>query len=320
MWVQRMVAPGRLAAGEVADLDERELAPGAVLLRTEAGGICGSDGPKFRGTKGARLGPDGEFRAGPPGFPLHEVVGEVVASRHPEARPGDRVVGWASESDGLAEFVVTDGDRLWAYDHGLDPCAAVLIQSLACVLYPLERLPVRGVSVTVLGLGPIGLLFAHAVRALGAATVTGVDPVDRSAVAPAFGLDRVLCTTSGNWAATVASRPDVVIEAVGHQVSTLQHAIDGCAPSGIIQYFGIPDDDHYPLDMERLMRKNLTLAGGITRDHRRMLARADEYLRAHPALYGDLVTHVLPVDRCQEAFDLATTPATARRKVLLTMR
>jgi L-iditol 2-dehydrogenase len=322
MWAQRLAAPAQFAAAEVPSPAAHDLADGQVLLRVLAGGICGSDTPKFRGHKGANIGADGVFQPGVPGFPMHEVAGEVVASRHGEVTLGSRVVGWAARSDAIAEYVVTDGEQVNTYAPSLDPETAVLIQSIACVLYPVRQLPVAGARVTVLGLGPIGLLFAHLLKDAGARSVTGIDLVDRSDVAGAFGLDETVRTTSGNWARTVSAegRPDLVVEAVGHQTSTLQHAIDGVAPGGRILYFGIPDDDFYPLDMERLMRKNLTLIGGVTRRRREMLAEADAYLKRNPGLYGDLVTDVRPADRVQEAFDRAVTPAGDRRKVIVTMR
>ncbi|PRC52372.1 alcohol dehydrogenase, partial [Mycobacterium sp. ITM-2017-0098] len=75
------------------------------------------------------------------GFPIHEIVGEVIASRHPAHSCGDRVVGWASGFDGLMEEVVADGDGLAAYEASLSPAHAVALQPLACVLYAAEHLP-----------------------------------------------------------------------------------------------------------------------------------------------------------------------------------
>ena len=51
MWAQQIVAPSRLSLTMVPDVEDSDLYPGAVLLRMLAGGICGSDGPKFRGEK-----------------------------------------------------------------------------------------------------------------------------------------------------------------------------------------------------------------------------------------------------------------------------
>lgn len=319
MWAQRMRAPGVFETVDVAPPGEADLPDGAVLLRTLAGGICGSDVPKVKGAKGARLGPRGEFLPGRPGFPMHEVVGEVAASRHPEAEPGARVVGWATASDAIAEYVITDGAQVHPYDPRFEPRAAVLIQSLACVIYALDRVPVAGLDVVVLGVGPIGAMFAHVAKDAGARRVTGVDPVDRSDLPPVLGFDETLAATAAGWAAGVGERdrPQVVIEAVGHQVGTLADAVSGAAPGGTILYFGIPDDDVYPLNMESLMRKNLALVGGVTRDRRRSLARADAYLQKHPDLYGALVTHEFDRGTVQQAFDTAVRASADRLKVVL---
>ena len=101
------------------------------------------------------------------------------------------VVGWASGFDGLMEQVVADGDGLASYDQALRPEHAVALQPLACVLYAVEQLPdLTGRHVAVLGQGSIGLLFSHVAKAAGAAQVTGVDPVDRTDIGPAFGVDK----------------------------------------------------------------------------------------------------------------------------------
>jgi threonine dehydrogenase-like Zn-dependent dehydrogenase len=249
------------------------------------------------------------------------VAGEVVASRHRDVEIGTRVAGWAARSDAIAEYVVTDGEQVNVYDRQFEPCAAVLIQSLACVIYALERVPVSGKDVVILGVGPIGALFAHVAKDAGARRVTGIDPVDRSRLPSVLGFDETLSTTSGNWARQVAARerPHLVIEAVGHQVSTLEHAVSGVALGGTILYFGIPDDDIYPLNMESLMRKNLALVGGITRDRRRSLARADVYLKKHRDLYDAVVTHEFGRDSVQRAFDVAAQASADRMKVVLSL-
>ncbi len=325
MWAQRLCAPGRFEGVEVPAPAPGDLRPGQVLLRTLAGAVCGSDAPRFRGHKDLPLAPDGTFLPGRPGFPMHEVVGEVVASRHHEVAVGERVVGWAAGCDAIAEYVVTEGAQVNGYDPAREPWQAVLIQSLACVLYAVEQVAVAGVRVAVVGLGPIGLLFGHVLKNAGAARVVGIDPVDRGAVGAHFGLDSVVAATSGAWSEALAvraseeHRPELVVEAVGHQVSTLRHAIEAVAVGGRVLYFGIPDDDVYPLDMERLMRKNLTLTGGVTRRRREMLALADRYLGEHPDLVDTLVSAVHPVERVQQAFGTACVAAPERLKVVVTM-
>ena len=59
------------------------------------------------------------------------------------------------------------------------------------MLYAVERLPdLTGRHVAVLGQGSIGLLFSYVAKTAGAAQVTGVDPVDRDDIGPAFGWTR----------------------------------------------------------------------------------------------------------------------------------
>ncbi|KUH99079.1 zinc-binding dehydrogenase [Mycobacterium sp. IS-3022] len=320
MWAYRLVAPYTLERADIAEPTPESLGDRQVLLRFEAAGVCGSDLPPFRGVRGKIPGDRGPSAAEMPGFPIHEVVGEVVASRHRSHGVGSRVVGWASGFDGLMQFVVADGDGLASYDHSLSPQHAVALQPLACVLYAIEQLPkLKGLHVAVIGQGSIGLLFSYAAKAFGARRVTGVDPVDRDAVAKEFGVDTIVRATSDRWVSHLepGDRPDVVIEAVGHQVATLSHAVEAAAPGGTVFYFGVPDDDSYPINMRTMLRNNLTLKSGVTLDRRRMLTAADEFARRHRDLLPAYVTHTFGVDDVQAAFELACRPAPDRVKIAI---
>src|SRR5262249_45719804 len=148
---------------------------------------------------------------------------------------------------------------------------------LACVLYACEQLPdLAGKHVAVIGQGSIGLLFSYVAKAAGARRVTGVDPVDREKLGPTFGVDHMVRATSDRWVSQLApgDPADVVIEAVGHQVATLGHAIEAAAPGGTVFYFGVADDDSYPINLRLMLRNNLTLKSGVTLDRRRMLEQA----------------------------------------------
>ncbi|KWX64255.1 zinc-binding dehydrogenase [Mycobacterium sp. NAZ190054] len=320
MWAYRLVAPYTFEKIAVPQRSPDSIDDGQVLLRFLAAGICGSDLPGFRGAKGRLPGDTGACAAEMDGFPIHEIAGEVIASRHPAHRAGDRVVGWASGFDGLMEQVVADGDGLVAYDASLSPAHAVALQPLACVLYAVEQLPdLRGRHVAVLGQGSIGLLFSYAAKAAGAAHVTGVDPVDRAGIGPAFGVDTVVRATSDRWVShlTPDARPDIVIEAVGHQVATLSHAVEAAAFGGTIFYFGVPDDDSYPISMRTMLRNNLTLKSGVTIERRRVLAKADGFARDHPGLLERYLTHTFGVDEVPAAFDLASRPVPGRIKIAI---
>ncbi|HEY2793423.1 MAG TPA: zinc-binding dehydrogenase, partial [Micromonosporaceae bacterium] len=202
----------------------------------------------------------------------------------------------------------------------LDDVAAVVAQPIATVLSALDRLPsVAGRHAAVIGLGPLGLLIAHALKARGAAIVTGVDRVDRRDVGARFGLDRVVWDASHHWATTIDDddRPDLIVEAVGHQVATLNDAIEAARVGADLYAFGVPDSTHYPIAFQRFFRKLLHLHGGNIQDWKRYLAEAEKYLIDHPDLPRDYVTDVFPVDRAQEAFESAVRPAVGRLKVAL---
>jgi L-iditol 2-dehydrogenase len=320
VWSYRMVAPYLFERTTLPDKTPESLADGQVLLRFLAAGICGSDLPAFRGERGRLPGDDGPSAAEKEGFPIHEVVGEVIASRHPDHRIGDRVVGWASGFDGLMERVVSDGNGLAPYDPVLTPAQAVSLQPLACVLYACEQLPdLVGRHVAIIGQGSIGLLFSYVAKAAGARRVTGVDPIDRRGAATVFGVDDAVRATSDRWVSQLAAgdRADVVIEAVGHQVATLGHAIDAAAPGGTVFYFGVADDDTYPISMRSMLRNNLTLKSGVTQDRRRVLELADKFVADHPGLLGSYLTHTFAVDEVQGAFELACRPDPERIKIAI---
>ena len=319
MWSYRLVAPYTFERTSLPDKTSDDLADGQVLLRFLAAGICGSDVPAFCGVRGKIPGDRGTSAAEMDGFPIHEVVGEVIASRHPDHRAGDHVVGWASGFDGLMEQVVTDGSGLAPYDPALDPQHAVGLQPLACVLYALEQLEIDGRHVAVIGLGSIGLLFAYAAKTSGARHVAGIDPVDRDVLGKDFGVDTVVRATSDRWLSHLApgDRPDVVIEAVGHQVATLNHAVRAAAFGGTVFYFGVPDDDSYPISMRTMLRNNLTLKSGVTLDRRRVLQGADSFAREHPELLANYLTHTFTVNEVQSAFELACRPTPERVKIAI---
>jgi L-iditol 2-dehydrogenase len=108
-----------------------------------------------------------------------------------------------------------------------------------------------------------------------------------------------------------------VIEAVGHQVATLGHAVEATAPGGTVFYFGVPDDDSYPISMRTMLRNNLTLKSGVTLDRRRVLAWASEFAQDYPELLPAYVTHTYGIDGVQEAFDLACRPVPERVKIAI---
>ena len=313
MWAQRLIGPRKFEWVSIPQPSADSLREGDVLIKLGAAGICGSDLPLFLGYAAVDGSTDG--------MPIHEIVGEVVASKSAGFKPGQRVVGLHEGRAGLQEFV-TNGERfLHVMNNELDDVRATVIQPVATVLNGLARLPkIEGKRAAVIGLGPIGMIFTHALKSFGAKTVVGIDMVDRSDLASRYGIDQLVTTTSRLWQKTLkdGDRPEIVVEAVGHQQLTIFDAVDAIAPKGHLLAFGIPKDEVYAFAYLKFFRKDGTLHVGITREWSHFLAEAEKYVLANRQLFSDYVTNVFPVKAAEDAFNLSIRPSPGRLKVVMT--
>lgn len=310
MWAFRQPAPYELDRIEVPAPGSPS--PGEVLVRYRVGGICGSDLPAFSGVRNLE-----NPHTGTVGAPLHEIVGEVVLSASDRLRVGDRVVGTAWPA-GLQELVTIPDENLHALTPELPDLEAIVAQPLATVLCALDRVgDLTGTRAAVLGLGPMGMLFAVVLRSRGV-HVTGVDRVDRSTVASVFGIDSLVTAETHEWAYSSlnSDRPDLVIDAIGHSQEVLDDCVEAVGPHGSIFAFGLPEE-HYVLPMRRFFRKNLTLRGGVTWNWPDHLAAAERFLLGRRDLAPAYVTDTYRLDDVREAFLSALRPAAGRLKIAL---
>ena len=307
-WAYRLVSPATLKRVEVAipmDLEGEE-----VEVELLAAGICGTDILNFK--RGPGL--EGSL----PGFPIHECVG--VVCRDPQrALEGQLVLAIPKEHSGLKGKYLASRDHChrlgqdWLGNHD-QLTIATLVQPLATVLFALDRCgDLHGKTVVIVGTGPIGLLFGLAARARGARQVIGVDPRFTVSNVGTFGFDDIV-EESG---VLPASSFDLCIEAVGDQEATLVTALKLCCRDGVVLAFGVPSNDHYQLPFFELFRKRITLIASVRPEWSRYLPIAEEFIRLQYEAVSALVSHVLPISRTQEGFDLVASSAPARRKVVL---
>ena len=248
----RVVVPPRRAVHVRAhraarDPSPESLADGQVLLQFLAAGVCGSDLPGFRGTQGTTARRHRRQRRRDARLPDPRDRGR---GRSPAVTPsiarGDRVVGWASGFDGLMDrWSPTETDWRPTTPRSHRNSRSVCNRWRACSTRSSSCRDLAGRHVAVIGQGSIGLLFSLRGQGRGSRHVTGVDPVDRDALGPRSA-STPWCArpaTAGSAISTPADKPDVVIEAVGHQVATLGHAVEAAAFGGTVFYFGVPDDD-----------------------------------------------------------------------------
>lgn len=215
----------------LADVPEPLPAPGEVLIRVEAGGICGTDRHLFKG----------EFPCTPPVTLCHEFSGIVVAANGSALAEGTRVTVDPNIACGTCGFCLRGRPNLCARnvaiglgrDGGFAPLAAVpahraiplpadldplhgaLAEPLACTLHGIDiGAPKPGERAIVIGGGVIGLLALQLCAAAGAEVLL----LTRNAAKRRLAEDLGAVATAPTPEAALAHWPegaDVVVECAG---------------------------------------------------------------------------------------------------------
>jgi threonine dehydrogenase-like Zn-dependent dehydrogenase len=145
----------------------------------------------------------------------------------------------------------------------------------------------------------------------GAARIVGIDPLEqRCRVALGMGANE--CLTARSLEVLHEARqfpekwdpPDICIEAVGHQMDTLNDCLALVKYRGTVLAFGVPDQPVYALEYETFFRKNTRLVACVTPNWSEYLAISrDIFLAARDELEA-LVTHRFPIREAARAFTL----------------
>lgn len=310
-------------------LEERPLpkiGEGELLLKVRATGICGTDLMEwYRTQKGPRvLG--------------HEMTGEVVESKSPKFKSGQRV--FAShhvpcnrckfclednhtacetlhrgnyEPGGFSEFVrvprLNVEHGTYGLPEGMSYEAGTMIEPLACAIRGQRVIGVKpGQTVLILGCGISGLLNLRVAKHLGARVVaTDLHPF-RLEKAKASGADEVL--KAGEPLPFKAERVIVCAGALG----AVRQAFEGVARKGVVLLFAIPSVN-VELPTLDFWRNEVTVTssyGAAPRDLEESLA----LLRDGKIDVSDLITHRLPLEEIQKGFDLAAAAGPVLKVVL----
>jgi L-iditol 2-dehydrogenase len=310
-----LVAPGRV---EVRDVPIPQPGPGEVLLRIDLALAGGTDRKAFaRGHPQIPMpGPFGHryagtvvaLGAGAPSF----AVGQAVMGVHsapcrscPLCRKGrehlcpdvmrEKVLGAFGQYLCIPAPVAEQ--NLYARPEHLPVEHALFLEPLACIVHGLELIDWRGVErVLVLGLGPMGLLFAqllpHYTRAYLAGTGRQNLP-DRLALAREVGLDPL--------PEPAAAEPfDCVIECTG-QLDGWHQAFALAGPGGQVLLFGgVPRGTEFCADTYRLHYEEVRVLGSFHFSPRNV-ARARDHLLAGGLRLDALITGRVPLDGLAEA-------------------
>jgi 2-desacetyl-2-hydroxyethyl bacteriochlorophyllide A dehydrogenase len=206
-----------------------------------------------------------------------------------------------------ADYLVTLAQGVRVLPRGVSLRAAALTEPLGVALYGTRRARVGpGDRVLVLGAGPIGLLALQACRAAGAREVWQADlRPERRALADRLGAAGTLDVGREDLTAALARTgvvPDVVLECSGSPTA-FAAALRAVRPGGRVGVLGYYSDELVAIRPSDIMIRDLEVIGAVcptgTWD------QAIELLAAGRVDTEALITHVLPLERFDEAYRLA---------------
>ena len=329
---------------ELREVDVPEVPNDSVLLRVGAVGICGSEVHQYLN--------EHSWAVNIPVILGHEFAGEIeqVGVNVTEYAPGDRVVsetaasicgrcalcrsgryhlcperkGFGYGRDGaMTQRIDVPARCLHRVPDGLPLDQAAMCEP-CCVAYHATAIHADikpGMSVAVLGCGPIGLLCAQVAKLCGAnpLVMTGLSvDASRLALAREHWVDQAIAVDRDDLRAAVTRFGDgmgfdVVIDAVGANAG-LRDAVDIVRPAGRIVKVGWgPGAMNFSLDP--LVQKAVTLQGSFSH-HWLLWERVLHMLATRQLEVDPIITARLPIDRWREGFE-AMHQSEAIKAVLL---
>lgn len=325
----KAIAKTQTAPGiEIIETDEPSLRPGTVKVRIEQGSVCGTDLHIYQWDSWSAS------RIKPPRIIGHEFCGVIVETG--EGVPPDRIGQFiASESHivcgkcrqclaGKGHVCINTRILGVDVDGGFAPCAVIpaenahvvpesvprsvasMMDALGNAVHTVMAGEVEGKSILITGLGPIGLFSVAICRALGARRVIGTEISDyRKNIAEALGIDGIadplkedpseaLCRFEPNGF-------DATLEMSGRS-SSLSLAIKHTAPGGRISLLGIFPQAIDSLDLNEVIFKGIELQGIVGRRLPQTWTQMNWLLVEKGLDIGPVITHEMPFERCDEAF------------------
>lgn len=293
---------------EMVDVPEPEPAEGQIVVKLEAGAVCGSDLPYFIMDRHHPAVATATLPL-PPLYSLHELVGYVARSRSPRLREGDRVLALPYEQQGLGEYFLSEPGNAVPIPAG--PAERlVLAQPLGTLVHACLKLPnLLGQTAVVLGQGPIGQLFNALLRRMGVLRIIAVDLLpERLEVSPQMGATHTLLGPETEVVPAVldltgGQGADLVVEAVGC-AETLNESIAMLRRNGTLLSFGVPHTANYEVRYRELFRREGRVITSVGPDVQREFPIAVELIASGAIDVTPIITHRFPLAQAPEAFQL----------------
>jgi L-iditol 2-dehydrogenase len=297
---------------------------GETLVHITSVGICGSDlhwfsdagigdvrlekplvlGHEFAGVivngpqKGVRVAVD-------PAIPCNQC--EFCLQGNPNLCPNIRFAGHGSQDGALCEYVAWPTVLLHPLPSTFSDADGAMLEPLGVAIHSLDLGNIKvGMTVGILGAGPIGLLILQLVRLGSAKAVFVTDKLPhRLDAARSLGATETMLAgneVSDILTATGGRGVDMVFEVAGEN-EAVEAAMAVVKPGGRVILAGIPADDRTSFSASTARRKGLTIK--LVRRMKYTYPRAIQLVEGGQVDVRSLVTQRFPLEQSQRAFSVA---------------
>ena len=271
---------------DICEVVRPEVAPGKILVKIAASGVCHTDLHAAEG--------DWPVKPQPPFIPGHEGVGTVAAvgAGVTSVKEGDRVGvpwlhtacghcrhcvgGWEtlchdqqntgySVNGGFADYVLADPNYVGHLPDGLAfaPAAPVLCAGVTVYKGLKETEAKPGQTVVIIGIGGLGHMAVQYAKAMGMHVIAVDISEEKLALARALGADMTLDARTGDVAAEVqkgGGAEGVLVTAVSPK--SFSQGFGMLARGGTMSLVGLPPGD-FPLPIFDTVLNRKTVRGSI---------------------------------------------------------
>ena len=251
---------------------------------------------------------------------INQCTGRAERRKEFEAawKPGELAKPIGGFESQMAQYLTIQENKLTVVDPAI-PCErAAVTEPVSCVIHGVNRSRLAtGEVAVIIGAGIMGLLHVQIAKLKGATVIMSEPDAARREKALAAGADFVVDPTAEDLKTFVEAHSygrggaDVVFSTVPHS-SLFEQGMGVLARAGrIVAYSSQHPDVPVSVSIGQIHSREIEIIGTMGSN------REETYLATQLIARGyintDLVIdHVLPAERCQEAFEKATTPGTYR--------
>lgn len=327
---------------EVRNVPIPKVKEGYTRIRVTYCGICGSDIGIYLGT---------HPRAKAPLILGHEFIGvvEKINGKTHGLKVGDRVAGWPNIpcqncyfcklgiphvckdlkiigidlDGGVAEYVTCKTEYLYKLSDRITDKAAAVIEPLAVGVRSMHQSGFQTLcTAAVIGAGPIGIMIAVMLKSAGASRIIVSDVnLGRLSICEEYGFETVNTREESLEAyvnrTTKGVGVDYVYECSGTEAASLEMS-KVCRIGGTICQTGVHKQLH-KVDLRDINFKEQRLIGsrGHTAEE---FGQAVAYAQTIQEYLEKAVTHIIPLERADEVFDLLKSPKEIMVKAVVDCR